>query len=833
MKDEMPNNEVQQDANEALALLLALGGRRHLTFIKQKNLMGFWADPDDPDNWAQVWGKVADLNLDGWNAYYSPNPVRPDFEGTKAAKRDILNVTTLYADFDPDPRVIKAQGYDLAKMKLMAAAKVFARIFPPNAAIASGNGLQMLWFLPEAVSIEEGERLMRKLNGAAETIDGLTADAIWNADRILRLPGTLNWPSSKKVEKGYSADPVQASTLALELQRRPDVEVIGELPEPTRAVKPRSGKLNARAGVAGPQPDWPPASPSEHLVALHEGWLTDAHYQGLIVGEAYPDDRSRCLMGVCAWYRKHGLTVDECASLIAYAGGAPFEHVEKSDPARAVQRAYYNSDAIDVFANLIPDNDAVIDDGDRNIKPFTDNGFDGRRSQPAMTDDAFEKLALGVSGLVGDLTDWGEANSGRHTRIPALVGALAGVSALSQGRWVMQTPGFETPLALQMLIVGETGTGKETTGKVAKTIAGLSMGVGAGAEYASAPALHNALLGRATQLWVNEEFGRFLRTHANDTQGHSHQVLSMAMRIHTSFFGYLPARCYAKSKDELAAVPNPMLVMAHQTAPAPLQQSLTHDSVEGGGLGRMLVVWPKRRPKQKTLEELGVRDADRAMSDRVRQAIDNIEAHAVRANLQQAQDEETEGNTYTDPNTGRVIWVIRVANEIKATLSHIRDDFEVQTATGGVRGALASRAYEQTLRVAGVVALGEAALNGTLTEVQCSEETLRWAADLVNASLDGVIPEAEEHAANTEAERLQRGIMRAVEGLPEEGGVWFKHSGLLQKVKGRGRSSRDVRDEIATLVDAGIFQLRFEKDPDGKRHPATPKQYRIKACDSE
>ena len=47
----------------------------------------------------------------------------------------------------------------------------------------------------------------------------------------------------------------------------------------------------------------------------------------------------------------------------------------------------------------------------------------------------------------------------------------------------------------------------------------------------------------------------------------------------------------------------------------------------------------------------------------MRQAIDNIEAHAVHANLQQAQDGEIEGNTYTDPNTGRVMWVIRVAKE--------------------------------------------------------------------------------------------------------------------------------------------------------------------------
>jgi hypothetical protein len=45
-------------------------------------------------------------------------------------------------------------------------------------------------------------------------------------------------------------------------------------------------------------------------------------------------------------------------------------------------------------------------------------------------------------------------------------------------------------------------------------------------------------------------------------------------RLQTSFLGYLSARRYAKEKDELAAgVPNPMLVMDHQTAPAALRQA--------------------------------------------------------------------------------------------------------------------------------------------------------------------------------------------------------------------------------------------------------------------
>ena len=111
MKDEMPEIKGEQSADDAFRLLQALGGKRHMTLIKTDNpLMGFWVDPDDATRWSQNWADIADLNSDGWNIYYSPNPVRLDFEGAKASKRDVLNVTTLYADFDPDACLIKSQG---------------------------------------------------------------------------------------------------------------------------------------------------------------------------------------------------------------------------------------------------------------------------------------------------------------------------------------------------------------------------------------------------------------------------------------------------------------------------------------------------------------------------------------------------------------------------------------------------------------------------------------------------------------------------------------------------------------------------------------------------
>jgi len=155
----------------------------------------------------------------------------------------------------------------------------------------------------------------------------------------------------------------------------------------------------------------------------------------------------------------------------------------------------------------------------------------------------------------------------------------------------------------------------------------------------------------------------------------------------------------------------------------------------------------------------------------------------------------------------------------------IRQDCE-DRATGGVAAALWSRAYEQVLRVAGVVAFGHAVIDDNLTAPMITEDMLLWARDFVYWCLEELVPEAEEHASDGERDRLQRGIIRSLTKLAYAVGPdrWVRKTDLLNQVKGRGRNYSDLKSEIQALIECGDIEV--EKDEEGK--PARPERLRLR-----
>lgn len=135
-----------------------------------------------------------------WNLYFSVNPViRPIRK--KAERENIARMEYLHVDIDQRP------GEDLVAEKQRALKLLTetlpAGVPPPTWIIDSGGGIHAYWKLRTPLEIdgqvaayEEAARYNMQL----ETLFG--ADHCHNVDRIMRLPGTINWPDAKKVEKG-------------------------------------------------------------------------------------------------------------------------------------------------------------------------------------------------------------------------------------------------------------------------------------------------------------------------------------------------------------------------------------------------------------------------------------------------------------------------------------------------------------------------------------------------------------------------------------------------------------------------------------------------------
>lgn len=134
------------------------------------------------------------------NLYFHVNPTTRDMS-KKAEREDIAALAWLHVDIDP------RAGEDLDAERTRARELLTTRlppgIPPPSAVVFSGGGYQGFWRLEEPVPINgqpEAFEDAKRYNIALELAFG--ADNCHNVDRIMRLPGSVNWPDAKKAKKG-------------------------------------------------------------------------------------------------------------------------------------------------------------------------------------------------------------------------------------------------------------------------------------------------------------------------------------------------------------------------------------------------------------------------------------------------------------------------------------------------------------------------------------------------------------------------------------------------------------------------------------------------------
>lgn len=163
--------------------------------------------PDAPENdlprgkdfqqdWqaAVEWAEVE--NADGRNVYWTVNLVRPHKHG-KPKKGDIRAARFAHLDIDP-PK----DGASWSKRETIKDLEALPK--PPSFILDSGNGVQAFWRLEEQV---ENREPIEAINTGLR--DRFKADNCQNIDRLMRVPGFVNWPDALK--RGRGLQPCLAS----------------------------------------------------------------------------------------------------------------------------------------------------------------------------------------------------------------------------------------------------------------------------------------------------------------------------------------------------------------------------------------------------------------------------------------------------------------------------------------------------------------------------------------------------------------------------------------------------------------------------------------------
>lgn len=192
---------MQVDADAALAFLVRLRpeGLHNLVAIDPDTRQVFGITrllPEREQDLRQFIARHAKRNL-----YFTPNVPAATAPDRKLKKADIAAAEFLWIDCDPKP----SEPFETERARLRSEA-IDLRLDsnPPTFQLDSGGGYQHLWQV--AVPLEEAEARNR---GLARLHGG---DHIGNVDRVLRLPGTINWPDKRKKDLGRK--PAQTAVVA-------------------------------------------------------------------------------------------------------------------------------------------------------------------------------------------------------------------------------------------------------------------------------------------------------------------------------------------------------------------------------------------------------------------------------------------------------------------------------------------------------------------------------------------------------------------------------------------------------------------------------------------
>lgn len=131
-----------------------------------------------------------------WNLYFTVNETFGPVT-SKPKKTHLAAATGLHVDVDP------RAGAELEAERERALRLLRTYNPAPTAIVDSGGGYQAFWKASEPVPLEGNPAPIENRNLKIEA--DLQADACHNIDRLMRLPGTVNWPNEKKRKKGRVA----------------------------------------------------------------------------------------------------------------------------------------------------------------------------------------------------------------------------------------------------------------------------------------------------------------------------------------------------------------------------------------------------------------------------------------------------------------------------------------------------------------------------------------------------------------------------------------------------------------------------------------------------
>lgn len=508
--------------------------------------------------------------------------------GIKNRKPKKDNMTFAHFLFaDCDPPIQKMGDYQKAREYLL---DTLVPLLKQTASfiIDSGNGIDPFFRLDEPLSLADGYERYEAINQRIGI--ELEGPGTFNCDRIMRLPGTWNYPNSTKLAKGYPAEPSIARMLFVSDKTYSWETVLGWVSDNTGEQQELTESVQTEK--VDPPRDVPP-KPSRrtdpNLKQRFQAFLQSvpAAQQRYVGDTEGLHDKSGSAMdfSMVAMLKIGGFSWEECRELLL---GWPFG---SSDPKRTEDRYWQRA-----WSRAA--SEAELDT--THIQPLIDNL---RAERQAPTEIPKTKARpfmpehlLTVPGALGDFVDWINQTARKTEPNFAVQTALA-LGAVLMGRRY-RTNNDNWP-ALYFLNIADSGSGKE---HIKKTIEDVLREAGLGdllgfSRFTSEAAVLSALTQKPAQISIFDEFGKLLKS-AQGAWNHEYSTIKALTeawgRVNGTQLptGYSTVGANKNLIDDMnREIINPSLTLMAMTVPGPFFDVMTSENVEDGFLNRFLIAF--------------------------------------------------------------------------------------------------------------------------------------------------------------------------------------------------------------------------------------------------
>jgi hypothetical protein len=170
------------------------GDPRQIIVIHEKH--GIRAQSFSATDASSLVAWVGDHVQAGWNVYFAVNPLKGQL-AKKATKVDVARSDFMFVDIDP------RAGEDVSTERSRILSVIRQYRLPPTCIIDSGGGYQAIWRLSDGLPVDGDGPLTAAVEASGLALElELGGDSCRNIERVLRLPGTVNFPNAQKRKKG-------------------------------------------------------------------------------------------------------------------------------------------------------------------------------------------------------------------------------------------------------------------------------------------------------------------------------------------------------------------------------------------------------------------------------------------------------------------------------------------------------------------------------------------------------------------------------------------------------------------------------------------------------